>query len=86
MMSDSPATPEETLETPEPQIKTAENIREELKQLKYKNTLINLKDRIEQWNHAHTSKSNQNAPPIPLYWDYEIEEWIWLNREARRQR
>jgi hypothetical protein len=58
--------------------KTAEMIKQELKDLKYQNYLINFKDRVAQW------KNSNGTRPLPLHYDSEIGEWVWLNRFQRR--
>jgi hypothetical protein len=73
------------LSVPDLEVKTQEMIADELKDLKYKNYLINFKDRVKQWKFAHTDKSG-SCPEIPLYWDSEMKEWVWLNRASRRIR
>ncbi len=68
----------ESLEIEQPVIKTVEQIRQEEKDLKYNNFLINFSSRVEQWK-----KSNGNVA-IPLYWDSSLNDFIWLNRAQRR--
>lgn len=81
--------PIDSLSLPEPVegevIKTPQQVLEELKQLKYNNYLINFESRVKMWQSAH-SDANGDCPALPLHWDTEYQDWVWLNREQRRQR
>lgn len=68
------------LSVPDTKIKTQQDIQEELKQLKYNNYLINFKSRVEMWKRDNGNRA------MPLHWDTEYQDWVWLNRETRRQR
>ncbi len=65
----------------ETEIKTAEMIKEELKQLKYKNYCINFKSRLEQWSASHDGRTD-----YPIRYDSEYGDFVWLNRNFRRNR
>lgn len=69
------------LEVPKVEIKTAEQIKTEFKDLKYKNYCINFKDRIDAWIASHPS----HVPP-PIQYDTQFGDFVWINRSQRRFR
>lgn len=72
----------ETIEKlPESQEEKLRREKKELKDLKHTNYLINFADRVSAWNKKEIGRGGK---PIPLHWDSEIEQWVWLNREQRR--
>jgi hypothetical protein len=73
------------LELPLQKVETAEDLKQKDKDIKYNNYLIRHKARIDQWNTAHADKSGQSPKP-PIYWDTEYNDFVWMNRDVRRQR
>jgi hypothetical protein len=66
---------------PESQEEKLRREAKELKDLKRSNYLINFKDRVEKWE---AKEKGRGEKPIPLHWDSETKEWVWLNRAQRR--
>ncbi len=70
-------------ETPLPELPapdTQEKMRDE-KDLKLDRYLLKFKDRIEAWKQSHP----EQVPP-PIFYDSDYQDWVWLNRDQRRQR
>ncbi len=54
------------------------------KEIKYEAYLVKYDSRIKQWRDAHwRTPAIRDTPPI--VWDSEISDYVWMNREWRRQ-